>query len=295
MAGVSAVIVTYNNKELVLKQIDRLLKTDRENFHIIVVDNASSDGTAEAIESRWGENPRLSLVRQEENRGGAGGFRRGVEEALKGPFDYFWLLDDDAVPREDALDELLKAAEEIPGPWGALGSLVAQEEQPELVTETGGGILWLRGKLTAHNQNSLIKDVSPEPFIVGHAAAASLLTRRDVVENLGFFEDIFIHFDDVEWCYRIGRAGYPVYSVPRSIVHHPFKKGAAPGWIRYYDARNILLVYRRNRPWLMAVPFLRFRLMALVFFLRGERQTAHYILRGQRDYFKGKLRLRSEL
>jgi GT2 family glycosyltransferase len=295
MIGVTAVVVTFNNKDLVLAQLNRLLTPSRENFRVILVDNGSTDGTSDAVEADWGGNTCLTLVRQEENRGGAGGFRRGMEEALKGQDNYFWLLDDDAAPREDALDELLGAADLIEGPWGAIGSLIAQEENPHLTTETGGGIFWFRGKLTALNQNIPVVDLDRDPFLVGHAAAASLLTRRDVVEECGFFEDIFIHFDDVEWCYRIARRGFPVYSVPGSVVFHPFKKGACPSWIRYYDARNILLVYRRNRPFLLVVPLLRFMLMAFIFLLRGEGKTARYILMGQRDFFRKRVRLRKDL
>ena len=295
MTGITAVIVTFNNKDLVLQQLERLLKDEREGFCIILVDNGSSDGTAEGVESRWGRDERVRLIRQEKNRGGAGGFRRGVEEALKGKNDLFWLLDDDAVPREDALDELLRAAGSIEGPWGALASLIAQQDQPELVTEAGGEIRWLRGKLKANHQNEPVSSIHPEPVKVGHGAAASLLIRREVVEKCGFFENVFIHFDDVEWCCRITRNGFPVYAVPRSVVYHPFKKGAAPGWIRYYDARNILLVYRRNKPLLLPVPLIRFRLMALVFLLRGQGDTARYIVRGQRDFFRNRIAMRDEL
>ncbi|MDC7223924.1 MAG: glycosyltransferase family 2 protein [Spirochaetales bacterium] len=295
MTGVTAIIVTFNNRDLVLAQLERILKSGGEGLHIILVDNASSDGTAEAVMSRWSGDDRLTLICQKENRGGAGGFRRGMEEALKGSSDLFWLLDDDAIPRDDALEELLHAAKSINGPWGALGSLIAQEENPDLITETGGGLLWLKGKLTALNQNQPIQSMSREPFIVGHAAAASLLIRREAVERCGFFEDIFIHFDDVEWCYRIARRGFPIYSVPRSVVHHPFKKGSTPGWIRYYDARNILLVYARHRPLLLPVPLMRYLLMALVFLFRGEGKTARFILMGQCDFLRRKIRLRKEL
>jgi GT2 family glycosyltransferase len=296
--SVTTIIVTYNQKEMILAQIDRILTAKRPSFHLIVVDNASQDGTAEALLARWGQDKRFTLVRQVENRGGAGGFRRGVEEALKGDTPLFWLLDDDAIPQADALNELLKAARELEGKgeaWGALGSLIAQKENPHLVTETGGEISWIRGKLIAHNQNRPIEELDMTPFKVGHAAAASLLINREALETCGFFEDIFIHFDDVEWCYRLARRGYPVYTVPASVVHHPFKKGGTPGWIRYYDARNILLVYRRNHPLLLEVPLLRYWTMALVFFIRGEGKTARYILKGQRDFFRGRIALRNEL
>jgi len=294
-ADVTAVIVSYNHLKDLKNLLDRLLQSSEyKPLSILVVDNRSTDGSWQWLQKQAEQYSQLNIVQCDQNRGGAGGFRRGVNEAMGSPRPLIWLLDDDALPTESALNHLLTAADSLEN-WGALGSTIAQMENPLYVTESGGDLYWWRGKLRTYFQNQPVESLNSEPRRVGHSAAASLLTRKEVVEHCGFFEDIFIHFDDVEWCYRINRAGLPVYTVPPSVVYHPFKRGNTPAWIRYYDARNILLVYKRNRPMLIAIPWLRFRLMALVFTLRGETETARMIIRGQRDFRKKRMLLRSEL
>lgn len=294
--SVCAVIVTYNQCQAVcalMEQLDRMELP--QAFQRVVVINGSSDNTREELEARWGERSDVHIHWQAENRGGAGGFRRGVEEALKLDSEYFWLLDDDVFPQDNALSTLIEASQKLKVPWGALGSLVAQAETPELVTEAGGGFHWLRAKLRCYYHAVPIEDVPKYPRRVGHCAAASLFIPRFVIEKIGFFEDVFIHFDDVEWCYRAAKAGYPIFSVGASVVHHPFKRGTTPPWIRYYDARNILLVFSRVKPLLLPLAWMRFRMIALVLRLRGDKKSPRLIRLGQRDFFKGKVRMRSEL
>jgi len=294
---IAAVIVSFNQKEALIELLGKLYKLKgSESMDILLVLNGCTDGTEEMLDIyKDSYASRLSVFVLQRNCGGAGGFRKGMEEALKKDYSHIWLMDDDIVPREDALDALLQQAESLER-WGALGSLVARKEDPGTVTETGGEIAWWKGKLTCHNGGaSLEETVKREAFSVGHCAAASLLVNRKAVEKLGFFEDIFIHFDDVEWCYRLARGGFPVFTVPSSVVWHPYKRGRTPAWIRYYDARNILLVYKRNRPGLLFIPWMRFRLMALVFLLKRDRTSARAIRLGQKDFFSHTIRYRDEL
>lgn len=293
---ICAVVVSYNQKEALKRLLTSLYSIKKKiDLDIILVLNGSTDGTLGMLKADSEFAPLIHRIDLERNCGGAGGFRRGMQEALKKDYDYIWLMDDDILPKEDALEELLRYTYSLPT-WGALGSLVARKEDPAKVTETGGELAWWKGKLTCHNSGANLKKVEKqEAFPVGHCAAASLLVNREAVDKLGFFEDIFIHFDDVEWCYRIARGGYPVYTVPSSVVWHPYKRGTTPAWIRYYDARNILLVYKRNRPLLTFIPWLRFRLMALVFRLKKDKASANAIILGQKDFFLDRIRYRDEL
>lgn len=291
------VIVSYNQKEALKELLNRLLEIRKvQPMKVLLVLNACTDGTEDMLHQDFAPDlGNLNIHKLERNSGGAGGFRKGMEEALKMDCSHIWLMDDDILPDVDALDQLLHTAESIPQ-WGALGSLVARKEAPDTVTETGGDICWWKGRLTCFNSGADLEQCREKSsFQVGHCAAASLLVNPEAVKKMGFFEDIFIHFDDVEWCYRLKRGGYPVYSVPSSVVWHPYKRGTTPPWIRYYDARNILLVYRRNRRLMLFIPWLRFRLMALVFRFRSEPASAKAIKLGQKDFFAGRIRYRDEL
>lgn len=109
---VAAVVVTYNRKAMLDKCLSGLLAQTSPLDRIIVVDNASTDGTAEmfAASGAW-ENPIVEYCRLAENGGGNGGFYEGVKRAYEENYDWVWLMDDDAVPQPDALRELLNSSE----------------------------------------------------------------------------------------------------------------------------------------------------------------------------------------
>ena len=94
---VVAVIVTWNRRELLAESLSAVADQTRPPDRLVVVDNASTDGTAELLTDRF---PMLEVVRTARNIGGAGGFALGIRRALEiEPADAVWLLDDDTVPR----------------------------------------------------------------------------------------------------------------------------------------------------------------------------------------------------
>ena len=124
MKEVVAIVVTYNRKEFLKKSIKALLEQERaELCDILVVDNASTDGTRdeilELINSR-----KIIYANTGENLGGAGGFNYGVKEALKLGYKYMWLMDDDCIVYKDSLNELLIADKQLNGKYGFLSSVV---------------------------------------------------------------------------------------------------------------------------------------------------------------------------
>jgi len=108
-----AVVVTYNRKHLLKECLDALLSQTRPLDSIIVIDNASTDGTPEFLrENGYLDNPKIDYVRLPENTGGAGGFYEGVKRGYEKGYDWLWLMDDDGKPLKDNLELLLKIAKE---------------------------------------------------------------------------------------------------------------------------------------------------------------------------------------
>ena len=104
---VAAVIVTFNRKDLLLETIRGVLAQSRPPEKIFLIDNASTDGTAEAVE-QMADDGRLSYYRLDKNTGGAGGFSYGMQLAQAEGYDWYWTMDDDVEPRRDALETMLK-------------------------------------------------------------------------------------------------------------------------------------------------------------------------------------------
>ena len=106
--GVCAVVVTYNRKDLLRTCLQSLLKQTRMPDCIVVVDNASTDGTRAMLDTEFQQLQRLNL---ETNSGGAGGFKAGMQSAYCRKFEWIWVMDDDIEVTPECLEKML----EIPG------------------------------------------------------------------------------------------------------------------------------------------------------------------------------------
>src|SRR3954471_9716899 len=109
---VCAIVVTYNRAELLRECLTALERQSRPVDRILVIDNDSGDGTPDVVRSG---HPSAELVELGENRGGAGGFHEGTRRAYEDGFDWLWLMDDDTIPTETALEELLAAPAALEG------------------------------------------------------------------------------------------------------------------------------------------------------------------------------------
>jgi len=181
--SVAAIVSTYNRKNFLRACLKSLLHQIRAPDEIIVVDGPSTDGTDEMVRSEF---PKVTYVRVEDDIGGAGQFHIGMKIAYRRGHDFIWVMDDDVeVVRRDGLEMLLKIyyAESEKAPVGAVIPLQL----------TGGRIA----------------RVGPLSIFVGG------LIPRKVVERVGFPRyDFFIYYDDVEYAYRILKAGFIIKYAP---------------------------------------------------------------------------------
>ena len=101
-----AIVVTYNRLSLLKESINALLNQTHPLNKIVIVDNHSTDGTSDYLANLAKENSIFQIVTMEQNVGGSGGFSEGVKQAAYAHADWMWLMDDDTIPQEDALDGL---------------------------------------------------------------------------------------------------------------------------------------------------------------------------------------------
>ena len=102
MNPIGVVICNYNKKDFVLQCVQSVLESKEKNFDIYVVDNASSDGSAEALKKAYGN--RITVIENKENLGGSGGFNTGLRIVRDKGYSYFMCLDDDAAVDESRVD-----------------------------------------------------------------------------------------------------------------------------------------------------------------------------------------------
>ncbi|MDR1753723.1 MAG: glycosyltransferase family 2 protein [Eubacterium sp.] len=206
----AAVVVTYNRKELLLKCIDCLCKQEGADCDIIIIDNASSDGTGHAVEA-LSENVKSGIIyfNTGSNLGGAGGFNLGIRKGSELGYDYLWIMDDDCMARDDTLAELFSADKKLNGDYGFLSSIA----------------IWKDGSICRMNQQKTTffkkyTDFNSELSEVILASFVSLFVPVRIVREVGLpIKDFFIWTDDWEYTRRISRK-YRCYAVGRSIVTH---------------------------------------------------------------------------
>lgn len=240
-APVVAVVVTHNRRQLLAECLAAIEAQSSPPDRIIVVDNASTDGTQDDLALR----PGLDVVRLGRNTGGAGGFAAGLARALDQPCQAIWLLDDDTVPRPDALSELLRARVRYPG------------EVPAVLASR---VVWVDGRdhpmntprlrpFTTRLERSRARAV--DAFPIRSASFVSILVDAALVRERGLPEAAyFLWNDDFEYTTRLlrGRVGL---RVPASVVVHKTASFGGtesdPGERFYYEVRNKAWLFTRSR------------------------------------------------
>lgn len=205
----AAIVVTYNRKELLLENIQALMKqTVRNKLDIIIIDNASIDGTYDYIEDLVVEN-KVKYINTGSNLGGAGGFQYGIRYATEQDYEFVWVMDDDCFPTENALEKFYDADNRLQGNYGFLSSKVLWKD---------GSLCYMnRQRKTVTKYNN---DYESPLVSIKMASFVSLFVSTRIVRKIGLpIKEFFIWTDDWEYTRRISQK-YSCYLVNSSIVIH---------------------------------------------------------------------------
>jgi GT2 family glycosyltransferase len=230
---------------------------------------------------------KLQRIHLDENTGGAGGFRAGVEAAYDQGFDRIWLMDDDVVPAPDCL-ALLMAQDE------ACVMAVREDVHGRLVemaaTEFDLTHPWsMRPKRAMVESDYGDRHAMPERVELHVVAFEGPLFRREVVDAIGLPDpSFFIFYDDVDFALRARRAGYRIWAVRDAVLvrqlEHSQQHDLA-GWKGYYMYRNLFAVHFRygTNPLVRAKPYAIATGVVVLSPLRGGRAEAGNVIRAIRS------------
>jgi rhamnopyranosyl-N-acetylglucosaminyl-diphospho-decaprenol beta-1,3/1,4-galactofuranosyltransferase len=237
--GVCAIVVTHNRKEMLRECLAALAAQERPPDRILVVDNASSDGTRAMLESEY---QRVDVLALEENEGGAGGFHEGMKRAHADGAEWMWLMDDDTIPTPEALSELLAA----PARLRPLAPAVLLASK----------VVWRDGRMHPMNApgpelrrlDRVIEGAERGLMPLRFATFVSLLVHRGAVDRHGLpLKHFFMWSDDIEYTGRVllRELGY---LVPTSVTVHKTTRAhtamsSEPG-LFYYHVRNTIFIVR---------------------------------------------------
>ena len=239
---VSIIIVNWNGKNFLASCLDGLKQQMYRDFSIILVDNGSYDGSLELVQKKY---PEVETIALSENLG----FATANNIAIKSiDTEYVALLNNDAVPHPEWLENLVKALQQNPEAGFAASKMLLYDNPGtidrvgDVYTTAGTALLRGRGKPSETYNN--------QEWVFGACAGAALYRTR-MLDDIGLFdEDFFLLYEDVDLSFRAQLRGYKCLYVPKAIVYHMASSSIGDDSLIsvYYSHRNLEWVYIHNMP-----------------------------------------------
>lgn len=271
---VSVIVINYDGQPYLQGCLSSLLNDATPDVELIVVDNASSDGSVRYVEQSF---PQVKLVRAPRNLGYGGAANLAVQEA-RGQFLAF--LNPDTRVEPNWLTEIIRPLEANPKAGMATPKIVLMHK-PQRVNTCGNdlhftGLTLCRGPGTHRDAHSDVTQVSA-------VSGAALVMRRELFESLGGFDaSFFLYMEDTDLSWRARLAGYRCLCVPSSVVQHDYVLRFQPHKVLYQERNRYQMWLKgwRWRTWWVLLPAL----------LLAEVVTWGYILLRQPRQAGNKLR-----
>lgn len=238
---ISVVIPTYNSYRTLLLCIASLQKQTVKPKEIIVVDNASTDGTTQKVKAKF---PQVKIYTMKQNSGVTGGRNKGITKA-KGKYILFF--DHDMEADEHMIAELIKPLKENKR-IGITTPKIYYATNHKMIWSAGTDINLLTGQIIFYGgedkkQYNKVKEVGVAP--------AALFVDRKVIDKAGVFDPVyFATYEDTDFCFRAKKYGFSTYYVPTAISYHSIPYDPLISKKRlmqrsYYVARNRIIFMKR--------------------------------------------------
>lgn len=292
MAHVFTVILNTNRRDDTLACLEALQASTYQPHTIIVLDNASTDGSVEAIMAQF---PQVQIIRLQENKGYAGNNNVGIAAALEQGADWVYVLNEDTIQAPDCLSELVAIGASDPK-IGIVGPMVYHADEPAVIQSAGGWMdaYWQAGH-TAQNENDTGQFT--EPRAVAWISGCAIMVRRAVIEQCGMLDERFFYYwEETEWCVRVGLAGWRILHVPQAHLWH---KGVQRNYIpshnvAYYNTRNYLMFLNKHKApaYVHLQAWYRILRRFMVMHVREDRKhnedARRAMWQGMRDFWRGR-------
>ena len=246
---VAAIVLSWNGRERTLACLRSLAGVTYKPFSVVVVDNGSVDGSADAVSA---EHPDATLVRLPGNAGFAGGMNAGARAAFGAGAEAVVLLNNDMEVEPGFVEPLVAALQTEPG-VAATCAQILFDASPARIWYAGAPFKPGRGhsgRNTGYGKPRL--PPSTPPYETARACGGAMLFTAATYERVGLFdEDLFAYAEDTDWSLRAQRQGLHVLVVPGSVVYHAVSAssgGESSPATLYYALRNSLVVAERWAP-----------------------------------------------
>ncbi len=245
MGKIAIVMVNYNGKKFQNETLRSIENFTYKNFEVIIVDNASTDGSVQACKDEF---PWVKFIELNENTGVAHGNNVGIKYALKRDFEYILLLNNDVEMQSDILDILLKDASRavitIPK--------IFYYDKKKVIWSAGAFVDWEMGYPQHHGYNRLDGPAFNKKRAVECAPTCCMLIHRDVFQKVGYMDPAyFLYYDDTDFCLRAVDKGIKILYIPEAVMWHKVHSSTGGKSVSkisvYYMSRNRLYLLHKNK------------------------------------------------
>ena len=285
---IGALVVAYNRREDTLDCVRSLIRDSLEERSVYVVDNASTDGSPEALAESF---PKVNLIRSEENLGFAGGNNIGLAQMIEDGLDAAFLINNDAVVEPGTLRRLAEAAFSEPE-TGVTTPKILLHSDPGVIWAAGGNIDPENGVAVQRCYGEDDQGQADKPADLDYAIWCAMLIKTSAILKVGGMDpSYFMYYEEAEWCRRIREAGFRIVYVPGARVLH--KVGLVENGrndMPYYMSRNRLIYLRSGGmnasgvAWIAVSEILR---SAAGHAAHGRTREGRLMVRAVFDYFAG--------
>lgn len=284
------IVLSWNGRNDTIECLKSLQQLTYPNALILLVDNASTDGTVAAVRSAF---PRVEILVNEKNIRFAGGNNVGIHHALRQGAKYVLLLNNDTVVDPDFLNYLVHGAEQDTA-IGMAGPKIYYYREPRLRAEmpassnfgvqarliwsAGGTIEWWKGWISHVGIREYDRGQYDTIREVDYLTACCVLVKREVIERVGMLDErYFIYGEDADWCVRARRAGYKLLYIPSSVLWHKISVSAGghlswfKNWNKLKSQLRLMVRYAKPYHWLTIPVFLVGNIVLAITRLRGRK------------------------
>ncbi len=287
---VISVILNTNRRDDTLACLESIKAQSYRNHKVLVLDNASSDSSVEAICAHF---PDVEILELKHNHGYAGNNNVGIRAALERGADWVFVLNEDTILDQDCIAQLIASSEQDHSA-GIVGPMVYHYDEPTVIQSAGGKLdrYWEARHI---GQNESDQQQFPNTRYVDWVSGCAILVRRAVIEQVGMLDERFFYYwEETEWCIRTKRAGWHIVHVPQAKLWH---KGVQRDYqpkpsVAYYNTRNKLLMMKKHQapPIVWAMTWKRNLQTALSYSIRpkwrDKREHRDALVRGAMDFLR---------
>lgn len=215
---VYVIILAWNQQESTRETLQSILKSDYLNIHVVVVDNASTDGTIAMLKEDF---PEVKILSSEKNLGVSGGYNLGIKYAMNHYADYVLIANNDISVHIKLISNLVAGLEEDSDAGMAMPVIYHYFGNQKRFWCTGG--YWRKFPLSIKllNYNKLETRVHSLPKYIQFAPSCLLLLKRDLIEKVGLFDTTYyFYFDDWDYSERVRKSGFKIILIKDAIMWH---------------------------------------------------------------------------